>query len=486
MSILLLKENVALLSDTDTVFNTTSNSSISPTEINILNGHEEANFDITDHSNYGWFGRFRRSTTAVMIVAAMALFTDMIVYGIVLPILPLIVHERLGRDSKSIGFLFGCYAIGLLTATPIFAVFSDKYHTRKVPMLFGMACLAICSLLFGIADKYWQLVFARIAQGAAGGASWTLSLAMLADRFGSGPKLGVVMGTVLSANTLGAIIGPLVGGVLFQYWGYGAPFIFCASLAFCGFLTILMIVEPLDLKSSGLDITANQPVDENSIIDEDLNNMNQEFSTKSPSILNFILDWNIITICFSIIVVGSVLAGIEPILPIYLRGKFDADASQIGLIFIAIAIPTFLSPAVGYVSFYLGQRKTCGIGIILLGVATPLISLPNNLWMVWLPLLFFGAAFSIATTPSLPLLGHYVAQKGGGAYGQVYALWNMAYSIGMFVGPVISGLLVESFEFQNTLTIFGITALATAPFVFGKRSGRRFEQVPTDEFVDVA
>lgn len=33
----------------------------------------------------------------------------MIVYGIVVPILPLIVHERLGRDSKSIGFLFGCY-----------------------------------------------------------------------------------------------------------------------------------------------------------------------------------------------------------------------------------------------------------------------------------------------------------------------------------------------------------------------------------------
>ena len=34
---------------------------------------------------------------------------DMIVYGIVVPVLPLIVNERLGRDPKSIGFLFGCY-----------------------------------------------------------------------------------------------------------------------------------------------------------------------------------------------------------------------------------------------------------------------------------------------------------------------------------------------------------------------------------------
>ena len=33
----------------------------------------------------------------------------MVVYGIVVPILPLIVKERLGLDSQAVGFLFGCY-----------------------------------------------------------------------------------------------------------------------------------------------------------------------------------------------------------------------------------------------------------------------------------------------------------------------------------------------------------------------------------------
>ncbi|GET04257.1 MFS transporter [Rhizophagus clarus] len=416
-------EREALLSDTDTPFNTPN---INSTEVDILNRHE-----VTEYPSYGWFGRFRRSTTAVIFVAAIALFTDMIVYGIVVPILPLIVYEKLGRDSKSIGFLFGCYAIGLLSATPIFAVLSDKYRTRRIPMMFG----------------------------AAGGASWTLSLAMLADRFGSGPRLGVVMGTVLSANTLGAIIGPLIGGVLYQYWGYSAPFLFCAILAFGGFLTISMIIEPTDL-------SAYQNVDENSIIDDDIEDANQEFSIQSPSILNLILDWNIINICLAIIVVASILAGLEPILPIYLRNEFDADASIIGLIFIAIAIPTLISPAVGYISYYLGQRKTFGIGMVLLGIATSLISLPNKLWLVVLPLLLFGTAYSIATTPTLPLLGHYVTQKGGGAYGQIYALWNMAYSIGMFIGPVIAGILFEIFEFKNTLIILGVASVAITPIVF--------------------
>ncbi|RIA99672.1 major facilitator superfamily domain-containing protein [Glomus cerebriforme] len=472
------EERDALLSDTDTPFNTTS------VEVNLLNGHE-ANSVATEYPKYGWFGRFRRSTTAVVFVAAICLFTDMIVYGIVVPILPLIVRERLGRDSKSVGFLFGCYAIGLLSATPIFAVLSDKYRTRRIPMLFGMFSLAICSILFGISTTYWQLVIARIAQGAAGGASWTLSLAMLADRFGSGPKLGVVMGTVLSANTLGAIIGPLIGGIFYQYWGYVAPFGFCAVLALCGFLVISLIVEPLDLPST-------QIVDENSIINDDLDDVNQEFSAQSPSIWSLISDWNIINVCFAIIVVASVLAGLEPILPIYLRNEFDADASQIGLIFIAIAIPAFLSPAVGYISYFIGQRKTCGIGLILLGISTPLISLPNKLLLVALPLLFFGTTYAIVTTPTLPLLAHYVTQKGGGAYGQIYALWNMAYSIGMFVGPVIAGLLFEAFEFKNTLIIFGVSAIAITPLIFvgrlcrnNRRSRVDYEQVGTDEYIDV-
>jgi len=133
---------------------------------------------------------------------------------------------------------------------------------------------------------------------------------MLADRFGSGPKLGVAMGTVLSANTLGAVIGPLVGGILFEYWGYMAPFIFCAALSLFGFLTIGMIVEPSDLSK-------DQIVDENLIINDDDDNdngdsnddMNREISTQPLSFRNLILDWNIVSLCLTVIVVSSTLAG---------------------------------------------------------------------------------------------------------------------------------------------------------------------------------
>jgi MFS family permease len=103
------------------------------------------------------------------------------------------------------------------------------------------------------------------------------------------------MGTVLSANTLGIIIGPLVGGSLFQYWGYVAPFIFCGILALCCFLVISIIIEPSD-----------SSIDENSIVDDDLD---VDDVTQPPSFWNLIADWNIISVCLAIIVVASVLAG---------------------------------------------------------------------------------------------------------------------------------------------------------------------------------
>ncbi|CAG8499613.1 2647_t:CDS:2 [Diversispora eburnea] len=403
---------------------------------------------LIDFSSYGRFATFRRSKTAVICVTAVALFTDMVVYGIVVPILPLIVRERLEMDSKAT-------AIGLLFTTPIFAILSDHYRTRKIPMLIGMGGLGVCTLLFGVANAYWQLVLARIAQGASGGASWTISLAMLADRFGSGPKLGIVMGTVMSFNTLGFIAGPIIA--------------------------VCTVVEPNQLKEWDREMSIRNG--ESLEIEPEIDDNNDS----KHSILNLIKDYDIITICLTVTIAASVFAGIEPTLPIHLRDRFYADASQIGLIYISVVLPTVISPIVGYLSYIIGQRTMVGIGMIWLAVASPLIALPNKLLVQVMPLIFFGAAYSIVMTPTLPLL----AQRGGNSYGQVYALWNMAYSIGMFVGPVVAGVTLEYYGFFGTMCTFSLMSLCIAPLSFlsfdnirkicggGRNDG--YNRIPLDE-----
>ncbi|KAG0367834.1 hypothetical protein BGZ54_003169 [Gamsiella multidivaricata] len=62
-----------------------------------------------NYKNRSALYRARRAPVAVACVVAMALFTDMVVYGVVVPILPIIVKERLGGSSSDVGLLFACY-----------------------------------------------------------------------------------------------------------------------------------------------------------------------------------------------------------------------------------------------------------------------------------------------------------------------------------------------------------------------------------------
>lgn len=88
-------------------------------------------------------------------------------------------------------------------------------------------------------------------------------------------------------------------------------------------------------------------------------------------------------------------------------------------------------------------------------------------------LLLFGFTGGIALTPSLPEFGDFAQERGGKMYAQAYALYNMAYCIGMITGPVMGGYLYESFGnynililgFEYQMLVFGIISISTAPIV---------------------
>lgn len=110
-------------------------------------------------------------------------------------------------------------------------------------MMVGMLGLAVATVGFSWASNYWVLAMARIGQGSAGGASWTIGLGMMADVYPP-DNLGLVMGVVMMANAIGFMLGPMVGAYFYEFHGYEAPFVFCAALAVLDFLCILFLAEP--------------------------------------------------------------------------------------------------------------------------------------------------------------------------------------------------------------------------------------------------
>ncbi|KAF8942978.1 hypothetical protein BGZ52_012056, partial [Haplosporangium bisporale] len=70
----------------------------------------------------------------ITITILLALFSDMVTYGIIIPIMPSIL-AHMGGDSSKTGILVAVYAAGIMSASPIFGVLSDKMASRRKPMI---------------------------------------------------------------------------------------------------------------------------------------------------------------------------------------------------------------------------------------------------------------------------------------------------------------------------------------------------------------
>lgn len=337
----------------------------------------------------------------------------MLVYGLVVPILPGYALS-LGVSQTAIGFLFASYAIALFVATPIFGILSDKIG-RKGPMLWGLLGLAGSTLLYAFAKHFWMLVLARSLQGVSAAITWTAGFALLADLFPSQDR-GKVMGIALSGQSIGTLIGPTVGGWLYQLGGYEIPFLAATGLAILdGVLRIFLIQD-----------------------------VPHETSERAVSSLQLLKNRRLLIIVGVVIIGASIPCVLEPTLPLRLQNGMKLSSGMTGLLF---AIPTLAyaisAPVIGSLSQRIGRYKAMSLGMIVAAACFPFIALSNSLWLVAIVLVFLGIGMGTAITPCLPEFAEISETSGASSFGASFSIYNTAYSIGMMIGPTVGGILTN-------------------------------------------
>lgn len=123
----------------------------------------------------------------------------------------------------------------------------------------------------------------------------------------------------------GFAIGPAMGGFLYEYGGYGAPFYCCAAFAALNFLAIVWIPEP-DHKKGPVVSAADQAA----AVDEASPLLLKKTEESSVNMWSLCKNWRILCCVLATIVSASVFSGIEPALPIHLEKVYNASASTVG------------------------------------------------------------------------------------------------------------------------------------------------------------
>jgi EmrB/QacA subfamily drug resistance transporter len=187
----------------------------------------------------------------IVIGALLALFLSALDQTIVATALPPIAND-LG-DFSLISWVVTSYLLTSACVTPIVGKLSDLYGRRRVLRIclgIFMASSALCAL----APTMPALIVARALQGLGGGGLVTMGQTIIADVV-SPRERGRYAGYFSIVWGSASLLGPLVGGILTQYYGW--PWIFWINLPFS--LAALLICDralrrlPVDHHRSPVD-----------------------------------------------------------------------------------------------------------------------------------------------------------------------------------------------------------------------------------------
>jgi MFS family permease len=364
-----------------------------------------------------------------IVAVTFALFTDGFLYGVVIPLAP---HSPAHITSDwMLGLLYAGYAVGVVAATPLFGVLSDRIGRRR-PMLWGVATQAAAILLFLVGSSLPLLMLARIAQGAAAAATWTAGLAILAERFQK--NRAQMMGVGMMGNTIGLVAGPLAGGLLFRWHGYRMAF---------GLALVLIALDAalrwLFVKDAGAIAVARTG----------FRVLLRNRTVQASSLVVMLGAW-----------AWSVL---EPLFPGHLEKTAQTSPAQVGLLFtIASLVYAFSCPWVGALADRRGNWPVMLVGMIAMAVSVPTLALAGNVVVAGVLLALVSVGYGLTMNPTLSELGAAV-DSGEGGYGSVYAVYNVAYSVGMATSNVLAGIMASAFSLRVALVVTGAVMLCCVP-----------------------
>ncbi|CRL20517.1 Siderophore transporter, RhtX/FptX family [Penicillium camemberti] len=445
-----------------------------------------------------WGYTWRSSRLLVVSSITVALFAETFLYGFLTPILSYMLEERLHLDPSqtqtyTTALLTTHGFIGLVSA-PIVAHLAEKTSSQKKPLLIALAGCFVGTLMIALAPCVWVLFVGRILQSMAGAATWVVGFALLANNVDK-KNLGQSMGMAMSFVTAGMVGGPTVSGAMLQLFGYWAAWSLPLVVLLLDIAARLVMIEP-GLKSSkaaGKSVLNNDegPEESTALLSDTPSTarpddcaVENKHDLKHEYYKVMLSDPRVLTALANVIVVSSLMSGINNTLPVHLRQAFGWKSLLISMMFFCLQVPNIvLSGPSGWLRDRIGIRGPTVFGWLALIPLILLMGIPGDSHFPWAG--GDTAGKSIFTSSLIALGSILPLVRGVGAVQlayvvkdmeakdahmfeanrsnlRVFSMTEVGFSLGMMLGPLLTGSLFELVGFFYMTVALAITCLIQA------------------------
>lgn len=328
--------------------------------------------------------------------------------------------------------------------SPLWGKLADSKGRKRIILRASLGMGLVIGSMSLVTNVY-QLILLRTLQGFFAG--YISNSNTLIATTAPTQHVGKALGTLTTGTVSGSLLGPLLGGVIAQLWGYRIPFLITGCLLLSAFFLCLFFVK------------------------EDFTPIPQSKQPSFREVFSIISQPQVVIGMFvTTLIIQVANNSINPIISLYVK-QLMHDSGQVALISgIVTAIPgipsAVLSSRFGALGDRIGTKKVLLGGLILATVIYLPQAFVANVWQLMI-LRFFVGISDAALLPQVQTLlaKNSPHQVSGRIFGYNQSFQYMGNCIGPLLGSVVSSswsygavfLTTAILEFINLVWVHTVT-----------------------------
>ncbi|HLB12071.1 MAG TPA: MFS transporter [Dehalococcoidia bacterium] len=369
-------------------------------------------------------------------------------FQFLLPVLPSYVLTIGGSESQ-VGLINGLFTISAVAARPFLGREVDR-RGKKPLLMWGTLAIVAFMASYSLAVSIALLFVLRLVHGIAWAATTTSASAMAAD-LAPASRRGEAMGYFGTAASVALAVAPLAAVALMGSYGFNEVFLAGAAFIAVAFLIILPIREPGPAAAFDRPAADGRGRPRSGWLD----------LIYRPALLPSIT-------AFSVTLTYGALVTYLPLL------AFRSSVNP-GVFFTVYAIFLIMArPLGGKLADAAGRKAAIVPGIAILALGLGILAFATDMPLFMMAAACYGIGFAFVT-PSLMALT--VDRAEPEARGAAMGTFSSAFDLGIGLGSILLGLLLEVTSFQVMyLTSAGIAVASLVVYFIGSGPKQRLDQ----------